>query len=163
MIVVQVLVMALPIALVWTLISDQFTLSSLALGYLIGVAFAWGLREQARYIKPARLPLQIVEATIYLLLLMFDILRSGIDVARRVLSRDMRLNPAIIAVPVQRDHQVMAAFSALAITITPGQLVVDFDDNQTMYVHCLDVEMSAASLDSDQTDRIQRFERIGGQ
>lgn len=158
----RILLAAIPFAIGWGLISDHFTLSSLVFGYIIGLGMMWALRDQIVRVNPLRLPVQVIEGLAYLLILLFEILQSGIDVARRVLSPKMNLKPGIIAVPVQDDDQVIAALSALSITITPGQLVVDFDGSKVMYVHCLDVEASAPRLDDDQRRRLSRLRRILG-
>ena len=60
------------------------------------------------------------------------------------------------------ENDVIAAFSAHGITITPGELVVDFDGARTMFVHCLDVEASAQSAPAAQAKRLQLLRRILG-
>ena len=55
-----------------------------------------------------------------------------------------------------------SAFSAHGITITPGELVIDFDGSRAMYVHCLDVEASAASAPGAQAKRLKLLRRIAG-
>src|SRR5690606_30403999 len=62
----------------------------------------------------------------------------------------------------QVEDSVIAGASAHSITVTPGQLVVDFDGTKTMYVHCLNVEEAAETLDRDQTRRLKALKRIRG-
>jgi multicomponent Na+:H+ antiporter subunit E len=93
-----------------------------------------------------------------------DIWLSSVDVARRVLNPDMPLNPGILRVDTQDEDEsdITAAFSAHGITITPGELVVDFDGSLTMYVHCLDMEESAKHAVAAQARRLKLLRRIIG-
>ena len=153
-----------PLAVIWIILIDQISLESFILGYLISVGLALRLNaSEGVHFSPAKLPRQAVSLVIYCLLMFWNIFLSGIDVTLRVLSvRPYR--PGIIEVDVQDPDEdpIAAGGSAHSITITPGQLVVDFDGAKKMYVHCLDAEESAQTLDSDQTTRIKWIKRILG-
>ncbi len=154
----------IPLAIIWVILVDQVTIESFLIGYIISVALALRIaaNEDIRF-SIAKLPTQAISLIIYCLLMFWNIFLSGIDVMLRVLSvRPYR--PGIIAVPVQDSDEdpIVAGGSAHSITITPGQLVVDFDGAKTMYVHCLDAEESAQTLDSDQTMRLKWIKRILG-
>jgi multicomponent Na+:H+ antiporter subunit E len=65
-------------------------------------------------------------------------------------------------VPTQDEtHSAsIAALSAHAITITPGELVVDFDGAKVMYVHCLDTEATSKTADPAQAARLKLLRRV---
>jgi multicomponent Na+:H+ antiporter subunit E len=159
----QYMLIPLPMAAIWVILTDQLSLISLVIGYIIGVGITV-LLSQGKHvdIQPAKLPGEIGALVTYSFTLGRDILLSGIDVALRVIGvRPTRTG--IIAVSVQDDSEIIAGLSAHSITITPGELVVDFDEpRRIMYVHCLDVEMSEPKLDSDQAERLDNFKRILG-
>lgn len=96
----------------------------------------------------------------YVVMLVRDLVVSGIQVARIVLSPSMSIRPGIIAIPSQTSSDLATAFSAHAITLTPGELVVEIDAEGVMYTHCLDVPYSAITLAESQERRRLLLEKI---
>lgn len=161
---IAILLLALPCAVVWVVVTANTTLDSLLVGWLLGVALLLLVRTERRTVHWKRLPDQILAFFIYSVTLGRDIVYCSLDVAKRVTKREMPINPGILAVATQdlSENDVITAFSAHGITITPGELVLDFDGAQMMYVHCLDVEASAQSADGAQTKRLRLLKRIIG-
>ena len=159
------LLLALPMAILWMIVSGGVSLGSLFVGYALGFAILLVLQVENIQINRRKIPDQIAAFFVYIVTLARDIWLSSVDVAGRVLDPDLPLNPGIIEVATQDEtgSDFNAAFSAHGITITPGELVVDFKGNQTMYVHCLDVEASSKSADEAQTRRLGLLRRIKGE
>ncbi len=157
--------MAIPLAVTWMLVIGDVSLDSLLVGWVIGVALAVLLRSESAVIHWRKFPGQVLALAIYTLTLFRDIWLSSVDVAKRVLNPALPMNPGILRVSTQdkTKSDVIAAFSAHGITITPGELVVDFDDSDGMYVHCLDIGASAQSAPGAQTRRLGYLRRILGQ
>ncbi len=75
-----------------------------------------------------------------------DEVKAHLDVARRILSPSMPINPGIVRVPyeVVSDYAITAV--ANSITNTPGTVVVDIDtERKVMYVHWIDVKTTKPS------------------
>jgi multisubunit Na+/H+ antiporter MnhE subunit len=158
------MLLALPLAVIWMVVTANVSFGSFLVGAILGIAILLLLRSEHPTIQWQRLPDQLVAFVVYTVTLTRDVIMCSIDVARRVLKRDMQITPGILAVPTQdmQENDVIAAFSAHGITITPGELVVDFDGARTMYVHCLDVEASAQSAPAAQSKRLHLLRRILG-
>lgn len=158
------LLLAGPVAGLWVLISNRLSLESIVVGYVLGLAVVIAVRPATTQVRWRRLHVQIAAVIIFTAQLFRDIVLSSIDVARRVLSRDMRLQPGIIAVPTQdaQAREIVAALSADVITLTPGELVVEIEGTHTLFVHCLDVEASAAISDGVQAQRLRLLKQIMG-
>lgn len=156
--------LAVPIAIVWMILTASISVGSFLVGFLLGFAILFSLKMNTIQINGRRIPNQIAAFVVYTVTLLRDIWNCSVDVAKRVLNPKMPMNPGIIAVPTQDPDEgdFTAAFSAHGITITPGELVVDFDGSHTMYVHCLDVEASAQNADGAQTKRLKLLRRIIG-
>ena len=75
----------------------------------------------------------------YVGVLGYDLVKSGLQVARIVLNPALPIRPGIVAVPTDCRSDLGRALSAHAVTLTPGQLVVGIDEDGVMYTHCLDV------------------------
>ncbi len=158
------LLLSMGLGIVWMGLTSQTTLEN----YLVGVVMSLSILAFVRFKPPklrwSRLPSQIGAALVYMLLLFRDIVLSSIDVTRRVLSPTIPLNPGIVAVTTQDpEHDPMiCALSSDIITLTPGELVVDVEDNFTMYVHALDVDATLANIEQVQARRLTLMKRILG-
>lgn len=162
----SVLLLAVPLGLVWNILSNQLTLESFLVGYLMAVAILLLVGTYRIELRVRRLPIQLFWLGVYTMQLALDILLSGIDVALRVMSPTMRINPGIRLISTQDENKspIISALSAHTITITPGEMVIDFrmDDECLMYVHCLDIEKSGPTLEQAQANRLRRIRRILG-
>jgi multicomponent Na+:H+ antiporter subunit E len=158
------LVPAFVIAGVWVLLTNRPTLESFALGFVFGLIVAVASPRRLGPVRWRMLPDQTFALVVYTLILLRDILLSGIDVARRVLSPRMRLNPGIVAIDTgDPSHSALiAALSGDVITLTPGELVVEVEHGHILYVHCLDVVASAGGAAAMQKRRLGLFQRILG-
>lgn len=156
--------LAIPFAIMWMVLTATLSLGGFGVGFIIGFAVLYSLKLDKIHINFRRLPGQIVAFCIYSVALARDIWNCSVDVAKRVLNPKMPMQPGIIAVLTQDpdESDFTAAFSAHGITITPGELVVDFDGSHTMYVHCLDVEVSSQNADAAQLKRLTLLRRIIG-
>lgn len=156
--------LALLLGLVWIVLTNEWSPASYAIGCVIGAGVSFVLTRNRRLrLAPSNLPRQMAALVIYILTLNRDIFLSGVEVSQRVLGFKP-VKPGIIAVPTQDEtgSEIIAGLSAHWITITPGELVVDFDGRETMYVHCLDVDASLPRLAGDQARRVSLFRRILG-
>ncbi len=164
----KTLVMALPLAVGWTIYTAQPTPGNLLLGYLFGVIAvrASGLSGDSLRLRSA--PKQLYNLLVYVVFLASEVLFSGLKVARIVLMPSLPIQPGISKINTQdaSEDELISAISAHGITITPGELVVDFEetseDGLLMIVHSLNIETSAQNLDDDQRIRLKRVKGILG-
>ena len=156
------------LALGWTIYTSQPTPGNFLLGYIFSavVLLATGLQgESVNLRSPIK---QLYYLLLYVVYLSSEVFVSGIKVALIILTPSMPIEPGITAISTQNDtgNSLMSAVSAHGITITPGELVVDFeesrDDGVLMIVHSLDVKNSRQSLDHDQSIQLRRIKRILG-
>lgn len=156
--------MAVPLALVWMLLTSRFDGQGFLVGFSLSLVILYLFPPGKGRLKWRRIPGQILALLVYFVILYRDIFLSGLDVARRALSPDMRLKPGVVAVPVQDPEKstLLAALSADAISLTPGELVIEIEDNAILYVHTLDVDSTAAHAAADQAERLRLLNRILG-
>ncbi len=156
--------LAFPLAVIWMVVTSSLSLESFFVGSLLGIAIQLLLHSERPSVNLRCLPDQILAFFIYTVTLGRDVVISSLDVTRLVLNPNMPINPGILAVPTQdfSKNDIIAAFSAHGITLTPGELVMDFAEGHTMFVHCLDVEASAQNAPPAQTKRLLLLRRIMG-
>ena len=162
------MLLALPLAFGWTIYTAQPTPGNFLLGYFFSVVVVVGTGLRGDSLRLRNAPKQIYNLVAYVLFLAFEVLVAGVKVARVVLTPRMPINPGFTDLNTydkSRDA-LISAVSAHGITITPGELVVDFketsDEGVVMIVHSLNIDTSAQSLERDQQTRLKRIRGILG-
>lgn len=87
------------------------------------------------------LPRIIIFISIYIPVLMFELVKANLDVARRVLNPKLPIRPGVIKVKTAIQSDFGKLVLANSITLTPGTISLDADQ-EGIYVHCIDVENS---------------------
>jgi multicomponent Na+:H+ antiporter subunit E len=69
-----------------------------------------------------------------------EIVKSNIAVARAVLSPELKLDPGIVAIPLDLRSDEGITTLANLITLTPGTVTLDVSsDRKTIYIHAFSV------------------------
>ena len=102
-------------------------------------------------------PVKLFYIFIYFFVFLWALLKANLDVARRVISPKLPINPGIVKFKTKLTSDFSKMVLANSITLTPGTLSVDIIDD-TYYIHWIDVK----SLDPDEahTYIAEQFERI---
>ena len=95
----------------------------------------------------------------YLPLFLWECIKANLDVAYRVIHPAMPINPGIVKVKTTLKSETGLTFLANSITLTPGTLSVDVDQERGfLYVHWIDVKDK--DLEKATEIVVERFERI---
>jgi len=141
-------------------ISSILESGNVVLGLLIAIGVTILVRPRRDRFKWGRLPSSFWALVKYLAILTYDLLKSGIQITWIVLSPKMRLRPGIVAIPAGCKSELGTALSAHAITLTPGELVVEMDEKGVMYTHCLDTTDAEKKVAAAQQMRRDLLEKI---
>jgi multicomponent Na+:H+ antiporter subunit E len=76
---------------------------------------------------------------VYVPYFLYWCLRANIDVALRVVNPNLPIKPGIIKVSTTLTGEMAKTFLANSITLTPGTLTVDIDD-QDLYIHWINID-----------------------
>ncbi len=96
---------------------------------------------------------------LYLPFFIWECFKANIDVAYRVIHPNRPINPGIVKVKTSLKSDAALTFLANSITLTPGTLSVDIDEEAGfLYIHWINVE----DKDIDKASKliVQRFEPI---
>ncbi len=117
----------------------------LATGAVSAVVVAWVLGGVALPNAPSRATAQsFVRATVFLPLLVLAVVRANLSLAAVVLDPRLPIDPSLVRVPRPADS-LGTALLANAITLTPGTLTVDVEDDHLL-VHALTADTRAEIL-----------------
>jgi multicomponent Na+:H+ antiporter subunit E len=124
------------LGLAWLALTGSWTPANAVLGLALGALAASFAREQRRRRDISPRPLKIIWLASRFL---YELLLSGLRVARLVLAPRMDLKPGIFAYPLKVDRDFEITLLANLITLTPGTLSVDVsEDRKTLFVHAID-------------------------
>ena len=137
-------VLSVLVALTWLLAQN-----SLYLGHIIlAVAFGIGLPRLTTNFWPGAPKLRRPGVALRLLgVFGYDILVANFHVARLVLGPNDRLRPGFLKVPLDIEDEFGIALLASMVTLTPGTLSADLDDDhRTLLIHALDIDDADAMV-----------------
>ncbi len=83
-------------------------------------------------------PHKIIYFIQYFFVFIFALIKSNFDVAKRVISPDLPINPGIVKFETKLTNGFARMVLANTITLTPGTLTIDAIGN-TFYIHWIDV------------------------
>lgn len=145
----------------WILWSWHFEWMLLVFGAvscLVVVSLSWRMRIIDSEGEPL---LQLgLRPLLYIPWLMWQIVRSNIDVARRILSPGVPISPKLIEVPVSQKSDLGTVIFANSITLTPGTISVRIRDG-VILVHALSEEAAEELLQGEMSRRVRVCEGDG--
>lgn len=169
------IIYTVPMALLWMIFARQLSIEGFIVGSIFGFAILIVVRTNTSFndedepVRLVKIPSQLFAMVIYIFRLTIDVILSGLDVAGKVLHPGMPINPGTYTITTQDEsnNALVSALSGHSITITPGELVIDYGEdehgNTTMLVHTLDKEASNLdTLEKDQTRRLKLIRQILG-
>jgi multicomponent Na+:H+ antiporter subunit E len=137
----------------WLALTGSVSVLNLALGLAVSAASLLVLRGQLPEVDFRVRPWGAVKLA---LLVMAELFRSASRVARLVLSRDLRIAPDVVIVPVSLTRDAELTLLSNLITLTPGTLTIDVaEDRRALIVHALE----AGDPDEVRRDIRSGFER----
>jgi multicomponent Na+:H+ antiporter subunit E len=150
----------IPLWLLYLILSGNFEMANLLAGIVIAVGVTTFIRPRSRKVELRRLPGALVALTRYLFLLAYDLVTSGIQVARIVLNPALPISPGIVAIPTDCQSELSLALSAHALSVSPGELVIEIDDHGVMYTHVLDATSKSKYVKEAQRVRENLLRKI---
>lgn len=144
-------VMLVSFYIIWT--------HSLNIGNIAVISIA-ALLSSALFVGPGKLPSvtpkKIVYSIVYIGYMFIAIVQSTMDVARRIIKKKIPLNPGIVKVKTNLKSKAGRMILANSITLTPGTLTVDVQDDY-YYIHWIDI--TAMDVEGASREIVEGFEK----
>ena len=87
-----------------------------------------------------------------------EVVKANLDVARRVVSRGPDISPRLVRLKVSQKSDLAKVIYANSITLTPGTVTVDIDEDEFV-VHALTREAAEALQGGEMDRRVHDLER----
>ncbi len=143
---------------VWLLLSGYFEALLLILG-LVSCTFVVWIAKRQDVVDHEGHPVNLrpIRWILYSVWLIGEIVKSNIDVAKRVWNPRLPISPTLVKVPADFD-ELQQVIYANSITLTPGTVSIDLTDN-TITVHALTREGATTLEKGEMARRVRSVRR----
>lgn len=145
-------ILTLVLGLYWLGLSGYFKTLLLSLG-VISVALVLLLCARMRILDDETVPYLAIPKTLsYFYWLGREIVKANIAVTKTVLKPDMEISPTLVKIPTGHKTDMGRTMFANSITLTPGTVSVDVEDDHIL-VHALQRSMAKLADFTDMANR----------
>ena len=135
--------------LFWIILNGKITTEILIFGVVLAAAIFWFMCKFLDYSPKYEMFVakNFFWILTYFVVLVIEIFKSAIAVYKRVYSKKIEIQPQIVFFDVDIKSEFLRFVLANSITLTPGTITVDVDDNH-FCVHALDYTLAEGIEDS---------------
>jgi multicomponent Na+:H+ antiporter subunit E len=141
-------------------LTANLEVTNILTGVLIAIGVSFMIPIPPQRLQLRQLPAAIWALLRYTIILILDLIKSGVQVARILVNPELSIKPGIIAFKMEHKSEINAALDAHAITLAPGELVVEMTPDCVDFTHFLDVTNSTESLHAVRTMRKDMLDKI---
>jgi multicomponent Na+:H+ antiporter subunit E len=142
------------LALAWAALQGEFSLATLLVGFALGYAILVLLAKGG--VMPSSIAFRSAHAVGLAAFFAWELLVANLRVAADVLKGSRRIEPAVVAIPLDVTSDGEILLLSMLINITPGSVTIDLSsDRRTLYVHV----MHMRSADETRREIKDGFER----
>ncbi|MDS0281542.1 Na+/H+ antiporter subunit E [Haloarcula onubensis] len=144
------------LAVVWLFVrgvTPETVVGEFLIGLAVGVPIAYAFR---RFYEPGLAVGTTLSGLpwvgVYVAVFLWELLTANVDVAYRVLAPSMPIEPDVVELPLRVQSDAAITTIANSITLTPGTLTMDYDEQRnSLYVHAIDGRDHASIVDPIRT------------
>ncbi|MFO7827437.1 MAG: Na+/H+ antiporter subunit E [Bacteroidales bacterium] len=142
---------------VWILLNNTLRGEIIIIGLILSVIITLLFGANLRIFDELKFaPASLGYTLIYLFVFLIELIKSNLDVARRVLTPSLPINPGIVKTKTILKSKMGRMILANSITLTPGTLTVDIKGD-TLYIHWIDV--CCEDIDKATDAIVKKFEK----
>ncbi len=135
----RVIISTFVLFVIWVILTQSFNPQELITGFIVAsvvsmISPAIAGEKPSKWFQPKR----YVYLVVYLFYFIWQMIKSNIDVAKRVINPKLPIKPGIVKLKTKLKTNAAKLALANSITLTPGTLTVDIVDD-TFYIHWIDV------------------------
>jgi len=107
-------------------LSENLQADNIIFGIFIAVGILVLIRPTRRPVKWKRLPTALLSSIVYIVVLLYNMFRSGIQITRIILDPKLPIQSGIVGIRAASKSELGRALSAHAISLPPGELFVEY-------------------------------------
>jgi len=151
------LIMFIMLFVIWLLLNNSLQTEIVLIGLGISLVMPFLLCGKCEVFTNLSLsPKAIVYSFLFLLTFIWELFKANFDVARRVITPSLPINPGIVEVKTKLKSKIGRVILADSITLTPGTFTLEIQDD-SLFIHWIDVQ----STDVAESTRliVEKFEK----
>jgi len=151
------LIMFIMLFVIWLLLNNSLQIEIMLLGLGISLVLPLLLCGKCEVFSNLSLsPKAFLYSFMFLFTFIVELFKANFDVARRVLSPSLPINPGIVEVKTKLKSKIGRVVLADSITLTPGTFTLEMVDD-SLFIHWIDVQ----STDVNEATRliVEKFEK----
>lgn len=135
--------------LFWLILAQTFNIERIVVGILISIVVYLFNKDLCSISKKnnSLSILNVKYSLLYIVVLIREIFKSSIHVAKIALSSKLNISTSIVTINTKLKSDINRTILANSITLTPGTLTLDMKEDR-LVIHCLDME-SAKGLEDN--------------
>lgn len=134
------LIMFIMLFVVWLLLNNSLKTEIMLLGLGISLVLPLLLCGKCEVFTNLSLsPKAILYSFLFLFTFILELFKANFDVARRVLTPSLPINPGIVEVKTKLTSKIGRVILADSITLTPGTFTLELEGDR-LFVHSIDVK-----------------------
>lgn len=142
---------------IWVLLNSKLTPEVLLSGVVVAFLVALIACSKCDVFNDIRFtPKAIAFSFVYIFVFLMELVKSNFDVARRVISPKLPINPGIVEVQTKLKSKLGRMILANSITLTPGTFTVEIQDDR-LFIHWIDVK--SENIEEDTKLIVSKFEK----
>ena len=141
----------------WVLLNNSIELINLLIGAGLSLMLSFLFCRSCNVFGDVKLtPGAFIYTIVYLFVFLGELIKSNLDVARRVVSPALPIKPGIVEVKTSLQSPMARMILANSITLTPGTLTVDIQNDQ-LFIHWIEVKTADQQQATEQI--VRKFEK----
>lgn len=125
--------------LLWVLLTGSMAIEELGAGLLVASVVSAVSTPHLSVFNGLKIhPAALLHLIHYLVYFFIALVRANLDMARRILSPSLPINPGIVEVETSLESPLGRMLLANSITLTPGTLTVDLKEDRLL-IHWINV------------------------
>ncbi|MCW9046785.1 MAG: Na+/H+ antiporter subunit E [Gammaproteobacteria bacterium] len=147
--------------IIWLIANNTLEFNTVIVGVVVSAAIALAFSRFSRVYSVIRWsPKVIIYYLIYLAVFSIELVKANLNVMALVFSPRINIKPGIIKIKTELKSPIGRLALANTITLTPGTLVVDMN-NDYLYVHCINIHSAdQAQLTEEISGRFEKLLRV---
>lgn len=152
----RILPLAIALAVLWALLSGH-TEPLIVIEGVLSIAFVIWIAARMKVFDRESYPFTLIPRLLgYWFWLLWEIIKSSVDTARRALGRKSSVQPVVFDAPASQRTDLGLVVHANSITLTPGTVSLEVEDG-SFRVHALHPDVAEDALNSGMDARVPDY------
>lgn len=132
--------LAAAVFILWYLLLNPLDIEKVIIGSVITLlVIITPFPQISTYGEFSLVPKKVLFGIAFFLIFIIAVMKSNLDVAKRVISPKLPINPGVVEVKTKLKSRIGRLFLANAITLTPGTITVDIVDD-SLFIHWIFID-----------------------